>query len=454
MDDVSDKLGKKLFSAGALAALAIRGIHSAAAFVSPALDGLRSATDRLYTALQQSVVHSGVFQTSTAGIRVALEGLAEFIESKAAPQMLSLANKVRAIADGYSDAATAAGNLLRIQREFAKDEAKKAKGVEKEIKNVDVDLGQKKEVLAAQRENAKARINLNEKDPLARAAKLAEVDRQFDARGKKIENEADTKKGGILNKEVGRIDEEILAAGAQLPQMGTLPKLAQQAQDAAVAERAALAENRKNFVIRERIRQMGGSKASGRTAFAEMAIKDREELSSEDQLVYDFVSKSGGMEKAVPAIESELTTSRARLGQAKAARVDAFGRLPRGVGTPAEAATYEKDLDLQVRRRIDGLQEQQESIGERSEDIGTGQQQRNAVTPITDSTRELNATREFNQTKEHEKGRVQGELDQAYRELGDSFGRYHGENIEKVRELKRKIDDITNQLRSIESRRW
>lgn len=420
VDDVSDKLGKKLFSAGALAIAAFRGMHAAINFVAPAFDGVRAAAGRLYTALQESVVSSGIFQGSVAGIRVALEALAEFVESKVTPKMLALANKVRDVATAYSDAAKAAADLLTIQREFAADEEKRAKGVEKEIKGIDAWLGRQKEVLAALRENEKARINFHEKDPVAREKKLADADRRFDAQGHRLEDEAANKKGVIVQKEIGRLDEEILAAGAQLPEMGTLPKLAQDAQDRAREEEAALRENRRNFVIRERIRQMGGASVSGRTSFAQMATKDREELNAEDQLVYDFVDRSGGMEAAVPAIDQALKGSRARVNQSKAARVDAFGRLPRGVGTPAEAANYEKGMDQQMRGRIQGLQEKQDTFGERGEEFQGGKVQRGLVTPIQDNTRDLDASRR--------------EMELEWDRLKETMREYDSSNRRKMRE--------------------
>ena len=429
VDDVSDKLGKKLFSAGALAAVSFRGIRAAVNLVAPAFDGVSAAASRLWSALQGAVVSSGVVQKATAGIRVALEGLAEFVESKVTPKMLELANKVRDVATAYSDAAKAAGDLLRIQREFATEEAKRAKGVEKEFKDVDAWLGRQKEVLAALRENEKARINLNEQDPVAREKKLADVDLRSDAQGRRLEDEAATKKGGIVQKEVARLDEEILAAGAQLPQMGTLPALAQDAQNKAQAEQAALRENRQNFVIRERIRQMGGAAVSGRTSFAQMATQDREELGAEDQLVYDFVARSGGMAAAVPGIEQALKGSRARVSQTKAARVDAFGRLPRGVGTPAEADTYEKGIDLQMRGRIQGLQEQQDTLGERGQEILGGKVQRNLVAPIQDNTRDTEATGRINDA-------MQRQLEQEWEDLKAGMREYHKSNLQQMREFK------------------
>ena len=436
VDDVSDKLGKKLFSAGALAAGAFRGIHAALNLVAPAFDGVSSAASRLWSALQGALVSSGVVQKATAGIRVALEALDEFVESQVTPKMLELANKVRDVATAYSDAAKAAGDLLRIQRQFQEDEAKNAKRVDKDLKDVDAWLGRQKEVAGALRENEKARINLNEKDPVAREKKLADVDRRFDAQGRRLEDEAATTKGGIVQKEVARLDEEILAAGAQLPQMGALPALAQDAQNKAQAEQAAQRQNRLNFVIARRIEQMGGNSVRGRTTFAEMAVQDREELNPEDQLVYDFIAKAGGMAKAGPAIEGELKTGRARLSQAKAERVDAFGRLPRGVGTPAEATTYEKGIDLQMRDRIHGLQGQQDTLGERGQEILGGKVQRSLVAPIQDNTRDTEATGRINDA-------MQGEMEREYKELQRSFQQYHRSNKDGLRTLRDEIERST-----------
>ena len=201
----------------------------------------------------------------------------------------------------------------------------------------------------------------------------------------------------------------------------------------------SLRENRQNFVIRERIRQMGGARLSGRTSFAQMATKDREELSPEDQLVYDFIAKSGGMEKAVPAIERELKAGRARLGQASAARVDAFGRLPRGIGTPAEAATYEKGIDLQLRGRIEGLQGQQESLGEQAQDVLGSKVQRNLVAPIQDRTRDTNAQGRIIQAEEEAASR-----DKQARE------EYHRATLRRIKESEQ---DWIRRTREMESRR-
>ena len=390
--EVSEDFSKKLIGKAALAAAAFKGLQFAIGLVKPGLEGVRSAAGRVADGLGNLIDRTGAVQAASAGIRVTLETLAEFIESRVTPRMLDLANKINDVAARYSDAATAAGDLLRIQRQFKEDEAANAKGVEKEVKLIDVWLGRQKEVLAALRDNERARINLGVKDPVAREKALADVDRRFDAQGQRLEDQAANKKGGITQKEMDRLDEEILAAGAQLPQMGTLPKLAGEAQAAAAAEQAALRENRQNFVIRERIREMGGASVAGKTSFAQMAVKDREQLSPEDQLVYDFINQAGGMGNAPAAIESALAGSRKRLAGAKAERVDAFGRLPRGVGSVAEAATYENKIDLQMRGRIQDLQGQQDTVGEQAQDVLGSKVQRSLIAPIQNSTRDMEAS--------------------------------------------------------------
>ena len=175
------------------------------------------------------------------------------------------------------------------------------------------------------------------------------------------------------------------------------------------------------------------------------------EPSSLDWLMPDFLIKDSPVRLA--AIDEDLD----RVGEDlkgienKRAMVNREPALAKKrAETTGKRATGLKDLITGAKTAEGGL----------FEDIVYGQQQmqedqrsRERAGALQAEARGVTAGADIRAKNTQDATRIEADLPRAYHDLSQSFGGYHGQNVQKLGELKAKIDELTGQLRSIESRR-
>lgn len=313
IDDISDKVGKRLAPAVIATNLALRGMGWVLRIVSVAFGDVGKEVNRLGDNLGKMAARGNL---AADALNTALSTVNEFIETSQV-SFDNLAKNVGRAEDKFEDATAAARAFAEAQKEVKTEAESAAESIDRQVAALQNQADQTVATLEAQKEQEKARAEVEESDPVKRARRLAGIDASYDGAILNAKIAAGGQQAKLLQTAIDVNKRRAVDAQEDIPDAAVVAKLVEEA-------RAALA-------------QIDSAKVANREAFLDMEALTavREGRSSGDQFARSLrlEAEAGSKDAAEARAALTLQSTRQGLSDANQSARTALSVLP---GTPAQ----------------------------------------------------------------------------------------------------------------------